>query len=105
MIEDERVVERVMRMGIEAKVIPQEELRDHAVKQLSVVKPKIVEKCSTGRFQSFQEYVDYCQDGLEQFYAMTYRSGCAEIVRVPRADVKNVRFLGWCEIGSLPVIQ
>lgn len=103
MITNEQVYERAMRMGIEGRCYPHEEIWDRATKALAE-EAKRPKKSMVGR--TFASFADYCTAALAngtRAYAMTYRSGKPEVVWF--TDPSSVKFLGWAAHGSMPVIQ
>ena len=103
MITNEQVYERAMRMGIEGRCYPHEEIWDRATKALAkeAKRPKLSMVSKT-----FTSFADYCTAALTngaRAFAMTYRSGKPEIVKF--TDPSSVKFLGWATGSSMPVIQ
>ncbi len=103
MITNEQVYERAMRMGIEGRMCPQEEIWDRATKALAeeAKRPKV--SLVGKQFATFDEYCATALANGARAYAMTYRSGKPEIVWF--VDPSSVNFLGWATGSSMPVIQ
>lgn len=103
MITNEQVYERAMRMGIEGRCYPQEEIWDRATKALAeeAKRPKVSMVGKT--FDSFEEYCAATLANGYFVYAMTYRGERPSIVKF--TDPSSVKFLGWATGSSMPVIQ
>ena len=95
MIENGRVVERVMRMGIEHRTgIPTEALWDLATKQLTEEDKRI--KNIKPNFDSLEEWFAEMKKTFALAYALVKNSGGLEIVRFSEFPNKEkFVFAGW----------
>lgn len=103
MITNEQVYERAMRMGIEGRCYPQEEIWDRATKALAEEAKRPKMNMVDRMFDTFDNYCAAALANGSFVYAMTYRGERPSIVKF--TDPASVKFLGWATHGSLPVIQ
>ena len=95
MIENGRVVERIMRMGIEHRNgVPLEGLHDLAVKQLTEEEAK--RKKISPKFDSLQEWCDECVQTLSLAFAFVERNGSLEVLKFSEfPNPLKYKFVGW----------
>jgi hypothetical protein len=93
MITNERVCERVMRMGIEHRAgVPLDKLWDLARQQLKAAKAAPVKSSIT-----FNEWL-----AQEFRFAFTHIQGVLTVIKVP--DVSKIEFKGW-RTPTIPLVS
>lgn len=94
-IDSGRIIERVMRMGIESRSgVPDEQLWDLATKQLKEGAKVVTTK---SKFESLQDWFETCKIEFSLAYALVYdKSGTPTVLKFRDfPDALKYRFDGW----------
>ena len=95
MITNDRIIERVMRMGIEHRNgVPLEELHDLAIRQLTKENMKRMQISS--KFGNLQEWFTKCTQTSSIAYAFVERNGSLEVLKFSEfPNPIKYQFVGW----------
>lgn len=102
MIENELIVERIMRMGIEGRSIPFDGLWDEATSQLAK-ENKSRQKLCDQNYPTFEQYCEQSKHIGERILALRKMDG--RFVVTWFNSPSEVKFIRWQSCGRLPLVQ